>query len=176
MADVELSEKEMAKLCAWIDLCIPHGGKYSDDMTPADSQFYEQRLFIRKREDSLEAHEMAEFVKNGGYTSADYGNTFIAIDNQGKTPGGRGERSDLKFQVRFSRVSRQLVLKLPSAGNVMLIDLKGRRVLQINVSDEEYAKSKGALQRAPIVGLPAGLYIMKFKGINCSAERVVPVM
>jgi hypothetical protein len=176
MGSIALSEKEMAKFCAWIDLCIPHGGKYSDDMTFADSQFYEQRLLLRKPEEQFEAQNIAAFIGNGGYKSADYSGTFVALNNQGKTQAGPRVASGLKFQVRFSRFSRQLILRLPSAGIVTLIDLQGRKVLQINVSNEEYLKGKVTSCFAPAVRVPAGLYIAKFKGKSGSAERIVPAM
>jgi hypothetical protein len=176
MGSVALSEKEMAEFCAWIDLCIPHGGKFSDDMTPADSQFYERRLLLRKPEEQFEARNIAEFIKNGGYESTDYSGTFVAFNNRGKTATGRGGGGDLKFQVRFSRFSRQLVLKLPSAGNVTLIDIKGRKVFQINVSNEEFLKYWGTACRFPSARFPAGLYILKFKGKSGSVERIVAAM
>jgi hypothetical protein len=176
MASVALSEEEMAKCCAWIDLCIPHGGKYSDDMTSADSQFYERRLSLRKPEEEFEAQNIAEFIKSGGYQSADYSNTFVAFNNQGKPPAGPEVASDLKFQVRFSRLLRQFVLQLPSAGNVTLIDLKGRKMLHTNVSNEEYIKCRGTAWSAPMMRVPAGLYIVKFKGKSGSTERIVPAM
>jgi hypothetical protein len=173
MTDVVLSEKEMAKLCAWIDLCIPHSGKYTDDMDPGRAKFYEQRLLPRKQEDSLEAQNIAEFIKDGGYAGKGYNGIFIINDNQGKAPFKNTLHNDPLFQVRFLHSSRQLVMKLPSAGNVTFVDLQGRRVLVVNISNEEYLKSP--VRHFPIRNL-SGMYIAKFKGKTGAASRVVPIL
>jgi hypothetical protein len=166
MKDVSLTEKEMSAFCAWIDLSIPHGGKYTDDMTPLDSQFYEQRLSLRKREEALEAQNIREFIKNGGYNNSDYGGDFasIASDNHGTTQVRGGALKNSTFQVRFSHGSRRIILTLPSAGKVTLIDLKGRTVAQVRVSHEEFETNRGTARRALLVGVPAGLYIALFTG------------
>jgi hypothetical protein len=172
MADVGLSEEEMGKLCAWIDLCIPHGGKYTDDMTPEDSQFYEQRLSIRKQEEEFEARNIAEFVKSGGYAGPDYGGTFVRNDHQGKFPIGNTRYGHPAFKVRFLHGSRRFAMKLPSAGTVSLIDLNGRKMFSATIPNEEFLKSP---ERDLPVKAPSGLYIVKFKGTTFAAERVVPV-
>jgi hypothetical protein len=175
MAGVSLSEKEMAKLCAWIDLSIPHGGKYTDDMNPEHAQFYEQRLSLRNREEAFEAQNIHEFVKNGGYNGFDYGGTFSAsIDKGNPSPSSRA-MGEGDFHVRFNSGSRQLVMRFPSAGKAAVIDLNGRSIYQICVSEKEFLKSKGAVNRALGERLPAGMYIVKFKGMKTTAAHMVPI-
>jgi hypothetical protein len=176
MKDVSCTEEEIGKLCAWIDLCIPHGGKYTDDMKPEDAQFYNQRLLIRKQEEEFEAQNIQEFIQNGGYNNIKYGGSFSGVANQGKPPPIRGTVDGLNFRVRFSRLSRQLIMKLPSAGIVTLIDLKGRRILNFSVSKDEYLNGKGTACRAFTFSVTAGLYIVQFKGNRSGAEKVIPVL
>ncbi len=173
MAGVVLTEEETAKLCAWIDLCIPHGGKYTDDMKPEHAAWYETRFALRMKEDSLEQLNIEEFVKSGGYNSPDYGGIPIRNGNQGKLPFSNALSGDPMFKVSFSHGSRQLVVKLPCAGIVTLVDLQGRRLFTMNISEDDYAKSPA---RNAALRVPPGLYVAKFKGRSFSAERIVPVL
>jgi hypothetical protein len=175
MAGVALSEEEMSKICAWIDLCIPHGGKYTDDMKAEHAQFYEQRLLLRKQEEAFEARNIAEFVTSGGYNNADYSRTFIESENQGKISRLRTKAGTRKLSARFLPGSRQFVMNLPSAGDVSLFDLKGRRMFSATISNTEYINGRGTARHTPATGLPSGLYIVKFRGEACSAENVIPV-
>jgi hypothetical protein len=106
------------------------------------------------------------------YDEGAYGGTIGAFD-RGKLPGGRGTAGGLKFQVRFSRLSHRLVLNLPSAGSVALVDLQGRRILTIDISANDYFSCRGTACRALGVGVPAGLYIARFKGRRVSVETTV---
>jgi hypothetical protein len=76
--DVALTEEEMGKLCAWIDLAVPHSGKFTDDMKPEDSARYEARLDRRREHEQLEAQNIAQFVAAGGYGTPEYQQTGIA--------------------------------------------------------------------------------------------------
>jgi hypothetical protein len=172
MKDVSLTTEEMAKLCAWIDLCIPHGGKYTDDMKSEDSRFYEQRLLLRKQEEDFEARNIAEFIRNGGYDNVAYGGTIQGVIDRGNTAGREAVRGR-DFQIRFSRLSHRLIMSVPSAGSVTLVDLKGRRMAKFDISDNDYVHCSGTAFRALAMGVPAGLYIARFKGKALSAEKVV---
>ncbi len=175
MAGVSLSEKEMAKLCAWIDLCIPHGGAYTDDMKPEHAAFYESRLALRKKEIAFEARNLYDFVKNGGYESVDYGGSFSATVDKGRSIARAPLNDYRKFSVRFTRGGRQLVMNLPCAGDVSLFDVAGRKVHQMNVSNEEFVKGGNTSYRALSGRIPVGMYIVKFKGSGYAADRMLPV-
>jgi hypothetical protein len=172
MKEVSPSEKEMAILCAWIDLCIPHGGKYTDDMKSEDARLYEQSLLPRKQEEEFEARNIAEFIRDGGYDNVAYGGTIQGVIDRGNT-AGREAVGGRNFQIRFSRHSRRLTMILPSAGSVTLVDLKGRRMAKFDISDNDYVHCSGTAFRALAMGVPAGLYIARFKGKALSAEKVV---
>jgi hypothetical protein len=172
MAGVTLSEEEMAKLCAWIDLCIPHGGKYTDDMKQEHARFYEQRLLIRRQEETFEARNIDEFVKNGGYNNSNYGGTIMASGNQGKMPRLQRTTDNRKFNLRFLPGSRRFVVNTSSAGHIELFDLKGRTVFSAAISNEEFGKSP---EWEVPVKAPPGLYIVKFKGTKNAVERVISV-
>jgi hypothetical protein len=64
-------------------------------------------------------------------------------------------------------------MSVPSAGSVTLVDLKGRRMAKFDISDNDYVHCSGTAFRALAMGVPAGLYIARFKGKALSAEKVV---
>ena len=77
----------------------------------------------------------------------------------------------------FSRNSRRIVFKIPLAGAVTLLDLKGRSLFQVKVSTEEFVSRQGTMCRVLAISVPAGLYIAKFMGKNNhSMSCMVPVM
>jgi len=164
MHGATLTEAEMAKLCAWIDLGIPHGGKYNDDMLPADSIKYENRLNRRLTHETLENQNIGIFVADSQYMY------YTGIEDKNPTVRSLLNKSVLK--ARYFMAGRQLLVKVPSEGTLSLVDLRGRRMLTATISRKDF------LSRPEMnfpLRAPAGLYILKFKGTNLSAEKAIPV-
>jgi hypothetical protein len=164
MHGATLTKAEMAKLCAWIDMGAPHGGKYNDDMLPADSIKYENRLKARLFNDSLERVNIGVFVSD-----SQYNNYTGALDRS----VSRLLAGGAILKARYLMAGRRLWVKVPSDGMIALVDLRGRRVLTATVSKAEFLSRPEVM--LPL-RLPAGLYILKFKGAKNAAETTVPVL
>ncbi len=63
--DVQLSEREMGMLAAWIDLAVPFCGDYAEANTWNDSDKQMYNHFLEKRRDmeTLEADNIADFIR-----------------------------------------------------------------------------------------------------------------
>ena len=165
-SDVKLSEEEMGKLCAWIDLCIPYSGYYTDDMKPTDSAAYADReQMLRGAHELLEEANIQEFINDGGYESY-----YSAIDFQG------GERSrnsylsrDSHFRVRFSLSGQKLLVQVPFKGTLALMDIRGRKIMVYDVA-------KNICSITLKAKLPAGLYIVIFTGAGMNEQRMVAAL
>jgi hypothetical protein len=162
-SDVTLSEEKMGKLCAWIDLCIPHSGYYTDDMKPTDSAEYADRFQkLRGAHELLEEANIQEFIKDGGY-----GSYISAINYRiGKKSGSSALPH---FKVRFSLSSRKLTVQVPCAGKLILMDIRGRRISAYNVAKN----GTSILLKAR---LSAGLYIVKFSGAGVNEQQIVSAL
>ncbi len=164
MHGATLTKAEMAKLCAWIDLGIPHSGKYTDDMKPEQAAQYDARMKIRSTLDSLEQLNIDMFVSDSQYKG------YVGI---GDIPDSRPSVAAKRINVRFSRAGRMLLVRVPSEGTVSLVDLRGRRVMTATVSREEFLSRP---ERKFFMAAPAGLYILKFRGNKTTAEAAVPIL
>ncbi|MBN1306867.1 MAG: hypothetical protein JXA18_03050 [Chitinispirillaceae bacterium] len=170
--DVSLTEEEMGRLCAWIDLGVPHSGTYTDDMRPEDSAAYEARLDRRRRHEQFEAENIAEFIAAGGYDNVDYGGTVIMERGRGKAPGGEASASFLnrsRLIARFSPVTKHLSILPPSEGVVTVVDLTGRLAARKAIGRREFLESRIVWMSA---SFPAGVYVVRFKGPAGIIERM----
>jgi hypothetical protein len=164
---VTVTKAEMAKICAWIDLCIPHSGFYTDDMLTRDSIQYLDRLKRRFMSDSVEAKNIAEFVAVGGYNSYVNPGTYAR-----QAVRGEFKRSGNDFVVRLSQSGRGLFARVPGGGKLVLMDVLGRTI-------ESYSVRAGASETCitvPIRGkLPKGVYCVFFKGTVLTKQKLVSV-
>jgi hypothetical protein len=162
-SDLKLSKEEMGKLCAWIDLCIPHSGYFTDDMKPADSAAYTEReQKLRGAEELYEATNIQEFIQDGGYKAYEQ-----AIDGKGIKGGGRFLRLNIdRFKVRFSASGMKLTVQTPWEGTLVLMDMRGRRILTHTAIKNSYSVPLKAK-------LPGGLYIVRFTGPKIAEHRMV---
>ena len=156
----------MAKLCAWIDLGVPHSGTYTDDMQPEAAELYLQRLATRTQHEAVEAQNIAAFIAAGGYP--------ISIDDRfyGKKPG-QDRLSNIRLIARFSRTNRRLTIKVPSEGTITLVDLRGRRVLSLPVSRDAFLKDATVSMQVTIT---PGLYIVNFSGSSGTTRRIISTL
>ncbi|MBN1309299.1 MAG: hypothetical protein JXA18_15350 [Chitinispirillaceae bacterium] len=162
--DVVLTEMQMAKLCAWIDLSIPYGA-YTEGMSEELAALYAQRLERRTKHEQLEAQNIEEFEANGGYP-----NGVIEPFSQKRASGAL---SGCRIALRFSRALRQLSITVPSEGRITLIDLHGRRVKSMPLGREMFLRSATVV--LPIT-VPRGLYIVHFTGRAGSARQLFSML
>lgn len=64
--NVKLTEEELDKIRAWIDLNIPFAGEYDESNLWSDTEkaFYRTRVNERKRNEAIEARNIREFIKD----------------------------------------------------------------------------------------------------------------
>lgn len=65
--NVKLSDEEMDKIRAWIDLNIPFAGEYDESnlWTDAEKKLYRERVDERLRNEQIESRNIREFIKDG---------------------------------------------------------------------------------------------------------------
>jgi len=75
---VKLTREEMDKFCAWIDLCIPYAGHYTEGMKPTDSTAYMARFNkTRGAYLNIEKVNVDDFISSGQYGTPPYRTTGI---------------------------------------------------------------------------------------------------
>lgn len=167
--DVHLSQEEMEKLCAWIDLAAPHSGTYTDDMKDEHAQKYRSQLAKREAEEEFEAQNIQEFIASGGYKVEPYSIGGVSA----RTPQKKASVVAEAFKARFIAAENMLTLDLPSEGKIRLLDLMGRQILAKKITREAFIES--AEQNIKLE-LPAGTYIVKFDGVKRDSEQVVSIL
>ncbi len=170
----DITKTEMEILSCWIDFAIPHSETYSDGMSAADSANYEN--YVTKNRTAHEAWEsanIAEFIAAGQWRNEIYKNALSVSDYRDAyhtvADVPRGAAAD----IRLIPVKGSLIVQCPSEGMITLVDLKGRQMMNFAVTGEMVAGS----QQMKLPGrLPAGLYVIRFKGKTASKQQVVSVM
>jgi hypothetical protein len=165
MHGATLTTAEMAKLCAWIDLGIPHSGKYTDDMKPELAAQYDALAKLRFDLDSLEKKNIDAFVSDSQYAK------YSAIGDNKEKPLSSANAAML--HVRCTMLGHRLFIKAPSEGVFSIVDLRGRRIMTAIISREDFL---GRPERSFFLNAPAGLYILKFQGTKASAETTIPIL
>jgi len=61
---VKLTQEEMDKISCWIDLALPHSGKWTEGMTPEDEEIYNRVYRKRLEWEKQEALNIQEYIKS----------------------------------------------------------------------------------------------------------------
>jgi hypothetical protein len=164
----KLTREEMDKLCAWIDLCIPYSGHYTEGMKPADSTAYMTRFNkTRGAHQLIEKENIAAFISAGQY------NVAVDESRQRAVPGNGSRLNGDAFKVQWLPAKGLLITMPPCAGVLSVIDLNGRGIAVRQFTGVEI----GSNAAIPIrTALPAGVYIVKFAGANNVWQRTVTVL
>jgi len=169
--DVALSAMEMDKICAWIDLTVPHSGTYWDDLPEEEQPKYLARLERRKKQEAFEAENIAEFIASGGYKGPDY-TAGVSFLEKG-TISIQMDHVALLVSARLATGRRTIVVTPPSEGTIEVLDLSGRTRVSITISRSRYLSGN----RIDIPhAFPSGIYIVAFRGARCSMQRVVSLL
>jgi hypothetical protein len=164
---VKLTKEEMDKLCAWIDLCIPYSGHYTEGMKPADSAAYIARFDkTRGAHIAVDQANVQSFIADGQYKVSVY-------DPQRKIPGNATLLGTNLFKVRFSLTRGRLIAHVPCEGTLTLMDLSGRRLMVFEFIKDALSNGYSLPLKAK---LPRGLYIVKFKGATLTGQRTIAVL
>jgi len=163
---VSLSKAEKEIVACWIDLCIPHSGYYTDDMTSEDSASFEKSMDNRRTHEALEKINIEEFIAAG-----QYGNSSAKIRDTDKKIHGSRTTAISEFKIRFLARERVLSVDFPCGGEFMLLDLRGRQIANLDI------KEGVSSMAIPLPGtISRGLYVARFAGKNSIKHSMISIV
>jgi hypothetical protein len=152
----EITEEELHKIYAWIDLCVPHWGLYNEGYKDKkDSLHYDKAVQQRVRHEAIEAKNIEDFIreKNGNPG----GNVAVRPQNNSVSDNA------VKMPLRFLAMERKLMFVPSSAGELKINDLKGRLLASIRIDKSNV----GTSMAVPVPGsISKGVYIARFMNGN----------
>lgn len=149
----ELTQEELHKIYAWIDLCVPHWGLYNEGYTSsADSLYYDKAVKQRIRHEAIEAKNIEKFIAEKGGNPAGP----VAVRPQDNT---LVSASVAKVPLRFLAGQRKLVFVPLSAGELKINDLRGRQLANVHIDKSNVGTSMAVT--IP-VSISKGVYIARF--------------
>lgn len=161
---VELTKEEMDKILAWIDLCVPHCGRYNQGMISAtDSAAYEKALAYRTKHIELERKNVEEFVKAG-----QWGQVSVKPENNRIS----GNISASKIQLRFLAGERKLLLVPSSIGELRINDLLGRQMVKVKIDKKNIGTSMSILLPESI---SRGVYVARLSGSDGIQTKIISI-
>ncbi|MBN1760021.1 MAG: hypothetical protein JW863_16965 [Chitinispirillaceae bacterium] len=152
MNNINLPDKEKRILACWIDLEAPHSGSYDSYMSSSDAQRYKQLEATAQKWYDIEAQNVKAWaaVQPTGIKPEDHGRVkTIAVADNG-------------LRIEYLPVQRALVLKNFYRGNLTLVDLRGKVISRMDLSDLQTDNVTVSLP----VSLSTGCYVARFKGVN----------
>jgi hypothetical protein len=166
MKDAGITQEDIDKFAMWIDLCIPHSGDYTDDMSDANKTKYLARLKIRQ---DLEAQEKKDL--DACVAAHDVSCFPTGTVNPNGVLDGKKSTVNAGFDVQCFANGGKLVLRLPGEGKITLMDVLGRQIMNRTV-DRNVFTSEMTIR----TNLPKGIYIVKFKGSTLTGHKVINVL
>lgn len=130
----ELTQEELHKIYAWIDLCVPHWGLYNEGYkSKEDSLYYDKSVKQRIRHEAVEAKNIEEFIRDKGGNPAG----TVAIQSNGSSNTANLTKTNLRFQVG----ERKLLFVPSTAGELKISDLRGRQILNVKIQKHNVGTS-----------------------------------
>ncbi|HEX3020547.1 MAG TPA: hypothetical protein VHP36_09600 [Chitinispirillaceae bacterium] len=151
--NVKLSAKDLKILACWIDLECPHDGTYNGSMSTTDSQKYQQLEQTAQKWYTVESDNVKAYA-------ATQKQVAVIPDNYSVEKAAYIARH---FSIRYQPAARSLILKNCSQGNLILVDLRGKVVSRVNLTD---IHPNGSYTVSLPASLSTGLYIVKIKGVK----------
>jgi hypothetical protein len=158
--DVQVTDTERKIVACWIDLCAPHAGNYNSYMSASDSINYQKLLDKREKWAAIERENIKEFLdaKTGVIPNDRHGVKFTS--------------SATDPRIVYVPAKQTLVLNHPDRGNFMLVDLRGRVVYRMEITDRCWADVLIPLPPS----LAWGLYVARFIGDGLTLQRLVTII
>ena len=146
--DVSLTDNEKKIIACWIDLAAPHGGFYDDYLTKSG---YDKLQAKRDAWVQIEKENLKDYV--------------VAVrQERAKAAGAFVENISIGYLPKM----RALVLTNVVKGNLILVDLIGREVARMKVSD---LQKSARIQISLPASLGTGLYLAKFEGADGKMQK-----
>jgi hypothetical protein len=142
-----LTQTEKNIIACWIDLCAPHAGKYNSYMSASDSTSLEKKFDNQRKWAAIEKQNIKDMLATGVIPNGILKSTPISE----------------QLGIGYLPTQRALVLKKSSQGKFMLVDLRGKMIYSMKLSNQ-YAK--GDVKISLPAALATGLYLAKFEGVN----------
>ncbi|MBN1577775.1 MAG: hypothetical protein JW913_14540 [Chitinispirillaceae bacterium] len=148
--DVKLSATETEIIACWIDLAAPHAGTYSSYMSSSDASGYQKLEQKKEKWLAIEAENLKALAVATAVTPDDHGRV-------------KSTNYFTEQRIGYLPAQRALVLKKSSQGNFMLVDLRGRVIFRMQLSDQH---TDGDVTISLPASLGTGLYIARFEGTD----------
>jgi len=167
----DMTDDELNVILVWIDMMVPHAGSYSEGMSPADSAAHDKYMADnRLKHAEWEQGNLEEFIAAGQWTSEIYKDVFSSSVSEPGYSEKTVMRKDAAGELRVIPFAGRLVVECPEAGEISLLDMKGRLLMKLNVKD---MKMDGKQQVSIPMSMSSGIYIVKFKSKNTVKQRII---
>lgn len=154
--DVQVTQTERKTVACWIDLCAPYAGKYDSYLT-SDTDNYAQMEEKCTQWAAIEEENISAMLDASGIISGDHGCVKSAA-------------SVTEKRIRYLPTQHALVVKKHSPGNVMVMNLLGRIIYRMQLSEK---LTEGKVTISLPEHLSTGLYITRFEGIDGNLQSGV---
>ena len=150
--DVKLTAKETEIIACWIDLCAPHAGTYTSYMSSSNASNYQKLEAKKEKWMAIEAENLKALAAI----------TAVAPDGNHNHKSVKSVTSSAEHRIGYLPTRHALVLSKSAQGNFMVVDLRGRVVFRMKLSDLHTGEMT--------ISLPAllgrGLYLARFEGAD----------
>jgi hypothetical protein len=162
----DLTPEEMETIFCWIDFCCPHAGAYSEGMSSSDSARHDEYMAEhRYAHAEWEKGNIEDFIEARQWKAEIYGGVSVFDP---KYPDEPKVRKDAAGELRVTPYEGRLVVQCPGTGIISLLDMKGRLLKHVKVTDG----MKDGQVTLPWT-MPSGIYIVRFKSDDVVKQHVV---
>jgi hypothetical protein len=149
--EVKVTQTEKNIVACWIDLCAPHAGKYNSYLSAADSTSYQAKIGKYAKWKAIEKENIKAFLATTADKPIDRGSVKFT-------------RSILdRISIGYSPTRHALVLKQFSQGNFSLVDLRGKVISRMKISNQH---NGGTVSISLPVSISSGIYMARFENVN----------
>jgi hypothetical protein len=153
------TDKEIKIIACWIDLMAPHAGKYNSYLSAPDSTSYQAKLDKRLKWGAVEKVNINALLAATVDKSIDQGSKKII-------------RATGRLSIGYLPKQHTLVLKKFSLGNFILVDLRGKVISRIRLSN---LHRDGNVSISLPASLSTGIYVARFENVNGSQQMKISV-
>jgi hypothetical protein len=150
--DVKISDTDRKIIACWIDLCAPHGGYYNDYLTKSG---YDKLEAKRTAWQEIEKKNISDYIAG----------VKISQDRENAKAAGTFIEN---LTIGYLPKMRTLVLTNVAKGSFILVDLRGREVSRMQLSD---LQKSADVQISLPASVGTGLYLAKFEGVDGKIQK-----
>jgi hypothetical protein len=159
--DVQVTATERKIVACWIDLAAPYFGNYNSSMSISDSTAYEKLVDKRVKWAAIE---------NGNIKALIAAQTGVMPGDQGSVKLTRSNTK--RLNIRYVPTTHALVLNISSQGYFILVDLRGKVISRMEISNQ---RMNGNVSIPLPASLSTGIYVAGFEGVNGILQTKVSI-